>query len=183
MSGAVAGGRDNSAGQYTRRVPQRIVLSRLLKVAGVAAALLLVAATASGQAVVQAGSGGEGGGVSERWVLGVGYDFDFPMLPIGVGVLAQSGTGIETDSGRVFPVRAFLRLKARVFPMPGFNVYLGAGGGAATRLGGDTGGGAAPAGMGFAGFEVGRVHVEVQMQREFHEERINRWVTTVGVTF
>ena len=150
----------------------------------VIAGVLLAGGTAFGQPVVQAGSGGETGGAREGWVFGVGYNFDFPLLPFEIGGLVQSGTGVETETGdREFPVRAFITGRMGVLPLPGFSVYLGGGAGVATRLGGDAEVGTVPAGMGFAGLEVGRLHLEVQLQREFHEEPANRWVTTIGVTF
>ncbi len=134
--------------------------------------------------MVQVGSGGESGGAREGWILGVGYNLDFPVLPLEVGGLLQGGTGIETeDAGREYPVRAFVTGRMGMLPLPGFSVYVGAGGGVATRLGGDSGAGTVAAGMGFAGFEVGRLHLEIQLQREFHEEPVNRWVTAIGVTF
>lgn len=144
---------------------------------------MLLGSTALAQPVIQVGSGGETTGAQEEWVLGGGYNFDFPLLPIEMGLLLQSGLGVETEAGTAFPVRAFVTGRMGVLPLPGFSVFLGAGAGAATRFGGGTETGTAPAGMGFVGFEVGRVHLEVQLQREFHEEPVNRWVTAIGVTF
>ncbi len=148
------------------------------------ASVLVFAGTAYGQPMIQVGSGGESRGEREEWVFGAGYNFDFPLLPFEVGGLIQSGTGVETeDSGREFPVRAFVTGRMGMLPLPGFSVYLGGGAGIATRLGGDAETGAVPAGMAFGGFEVGRLHLELQLQREFHEEPVNRWITTIGVTF
>ena len=157
---------------------------RRLASAAIAAGILFSGAAAFGQPVVQAGSSGEASGVREEWVLGVGYNFDFPVLPFEVGGLLQAGTGVATGAGgREFPLRGFLTARVGMFPAPGFGAYLGAGAGAAIRFGGDREAGTVPAGIGFAGIEVGRVHLEVQLQREFHEEPMNRWVTAVGVTF
>lgn len=150
----------------------------------VAAGILLAGGTALAQPAIQVGSGGETRGAREEWVLGAGYNVDFPLLPFEVGGLLQGGTGVETEEGeREFPVRAFVTGRMGMLPLPGFSVYLGGGAGVATRLGGNSEAGTVPAGMGFAGFEVGRLHLEVQLQREFHEEPVNRWVTAVGVTF
>lgn len=150
----------------------------------VVAGLLLAGKTVFAQPVIQVGSGGESGGSREGWVFGAGYNFDFPLLPFEVGGLVQGGTGVETETGgKEYPVRAFLTGRMGILPLPGFSVYLGGGGGVATRLGGEGETGTVPAGMAFAGFEVGRLHLEVQLQREFHEDPVNRWVTAVGVTF
>lgn len=150
----------------------------------VVAGSLLAGNTALAQPVIQVGSGGESGGAREGWVLGVGYNLDFPTLPFEIGGLVQGGTGIETgDDSREYPLRAFLTGRMGVLPSPGFSVYVGGGGGVATRLGGEAESPTAPAGMAFAGFEVGRLHLEVQFQREFRDEPVNRWVTAVGVTF
>ena len=157
-----------------RRVARAVVI----------AVVLFAGKTAFGQPFIQIGSSGETRGAREGWVLGGGYNFDFPLLPFEVGGLVQSGTGVETeDSGREFPVRAFLTAKMGMLPLPGFSVYVGGGAGVATRLGGDAEAGTAPAGMALAGFEVGRLALEVQLQREFHEEPVTRWVTAIGLTF
>ena len=157
---------------------------RFLAKAVLATGVVLVGKTALAQPMIQVGSGGETRGAREEWVLGVGYNVDFPLLPFEVGGLVQSGTGVETeDAGREFPIRAFVTGRMGMLPLPGFSVYLGGGAGVATRLGGDAEAGTSPAGMAFAGFEVGRLHLEVQLQREFHEEPVNRWVTAIGVTF
>ena len=167
------------AGQYTRGVT-----GRLLAKAVFFAGALLIGTTALGQPVIQIGSAGESAGAREGWVLGVGYNFDFPTLPFEIGGLLQSGTGVETeDAGRAYRVRGFVTARMGMLPAPGFSVYLGGGAGMATRLGGGSESGIAPAGIALAGFEVGRLHIEVQLQREFHEEPVNRWVTAVGVTF
>jgi hypothetical protein len=134
--------------------------------------------------MLQVGSGGESGGAREGWVFGAGYNVDFPLLPLEIGGLVQGGTGIETGADSTeYPVRAFLTGRMGMLPLPGFSVYAGGGGGVATRFGGDSETAAVPAGIAFAGFEVGRLHLEVQLQREFHEDPVNRWVTAVGVTF
>ncbi len=157
---------------------------RFLVRAAIVASLLIFGGTAYGQPMIQVGSGGESRGEREEWVFGAGYNFDFPLLPFEVGGLIQSGTGVETEeSGREFPVRAFVTGRMGMLPLPGFSVYLGGGAGIAIRLGGDAETEAAPAGMAFGGFEVGRLHLELQLQREFHEEPVNRWVTAIGVTF
>lgn len=157
---------------------------RFLLKAVVVAVLLLAGKTALAQPLIQIGSGGESGGAREGWVLGAGYNLDFPVLPFEIGALVQGGTGIETEGGDTeYPLRAFLTGRMGMLPMPGFSVYVGGGAGMATRLGGETESETVPAGMAFGGFEVGRLHLEVQLQREFHEEPVNRWVTAVGVTF
>ena len=149
-----------------------------------AAGVLLAGSDALAQPVIQVGSGGESGGAREGWVFGAGYNFDFPLLPFEIGGLVQGGTGIETGNGETeYPLRAFLTGRVGMLPMPGFSVYVGGGAGAATRLGGETESETVPAGMAFGGFEVGRLHLELQLQRDFHEEPVNRWVTVVGVTF
>ena len=157
---------------------------RFLAKAIVAAAVLLAGRTTLAQPVIQVGSGGESGGAREGWVLGVGYNFDFPVLPFEIGGLVQGSAGIETEGGdREYPLRAFLTGRMGILPLPGFSVYAGGAAGMATRLGGEAESTAVPAGMAFGGFEVGRLHLEVQFQREFHEEPVDRWVTAVGVTF
>ncbi|MDE2973034.1 MAG: hypothetical protein OXU35_12050 [Acidobacteriota bacterium] len=157
---------------------------RFLAKAVVIAGVLLAGRTALAQPVIQIGSAGESGGAREGWVLGAGYNFDFPVLPFEIGGLVQGGTGIETEGGDTeYPLRAFVTGRMGMLPMPGFSVYVGGGAGVATRLGGETESETVPAGMAFGGFEVGRLHLEVQFQREFHEEPVNRWVTAVGVTF
>ncbi len=155
---------------------------RLLGPATVSA--VLIAGSAAAQPLVQTGSSSERGSSDSQWSLGVGYEFDFPMLPFTVGVLGQTGTGIERGAdGREFPVRAWLTGKMNLLPTPGFGVYLGAGGGVSTRFGG--GGEKTPvaAGMALAGLGVGRLHLEVQLQRDFGEAPKTRWVTSVGLSF
>lgn len=166
-------------GQYTRGVSGRFLLRAVT-----ATGILVAGNTALAQPVIQVGSGGESGGAREGWVLGVGYNLDFPVLPFEIGGLVQGGTGIETANGDTeYPLRGFLTGRVGMLPMPGFSVYVGGGAGVATRLGGDAESETVPAGMAFGGFEVGRLHLEVQWQREFHEEPVNRWVTAIGVTF
>ena len=157
---------------------------RILLRTAVIAGVLFAGRDALAQPVIQIGSGGESGGAREGWVLGAGYNFDFPVLPFEIGGLVQGGTGIETEGGDTqYPLRAFLTGRVGMLPLPGFSVYLGGGAGVATRLGGEAESATVPAGMAFGGFEVGRLHLEVQWQREFHEEPVNRWVTAIGVTF
>lgn len=157
---------------------------RCIAQAAVLAGVLLVGKTAFGQPFIQIGSSGETSGVREGWILGGGYDFDFPVLPFEVGGMVQGGSGVETeDSGREFPVRAFLTAKMGMLPLPGFSVYVGGGAGVSSRFGGDAEAGTVAAGMAMAGFETGRLHLEVQLQRELHEEPVNRWVTVIGLTF
>ncbi|MCY4626248.1 MAG: hypothetical protein OXE58_01610 [Acidobacteria bacterium] len=157
---------------------------RFLLRAVVAAGILLAGSTAVAQPLIQVGSGGESRDAREGWVLGAGYNFELPLLPFEVGGLVQGGTGIQTgEDSREYPLRAFVTGRVGMLPLPGFSVYIGGGAGVATRLGGEAESATAPAGMAFGGFEVGRLHLEVQFQREFHEEPVNRWVTTIGVTF
>ena len=165
--------------------------SRFLRAAPAFLAVL-AAAPAAAQTLVQVGSSTETAGVSE-WTLGVGYDFDFPALPISVGVLGQTGFGRtdrlpatggnEPTVRRSFPARAFGVVKMGLLPAPGFRLYLGLGGGVATRLRAVTEQEMNPAGLALAGFSGGRLTLEVQYQRDFAETAVNRWVYLLGVSF
>ena len=169
-------------GEYTRRMLRCV--RRRLAVPAAAAGFLLVAGSAVGQPFAQLGSSSEWDGARNEWAFGAGYDFDFPALPFTVGVLGQTGTGItDGDAGRQFPARGWVTAKMGMLPTPGFRVYLGAGAGVSTRLGGETESAVVSAGMGLAGFQVGRLHMEVQLQRDFGEEPVTRWVTAVGLSF
>ena len=164
------------------RTRRRGRLLRTLLLAGAGSAF--VAGPALGRPFAQIGSSSARDRASNEWSLGIGYDFSFPALPIAVGVIGQTGSGItEGDSGRQFPVRSYLRARGSMLPAPGFRVYAGAGGGVATRVGGESAEEAVASGMGFGGFEVGRLHLEVQYQRDFAEEARTRWVTAVGLSF
>ena len=147
---------------------------------------------AAAQTLVQVGSATETAGVSE-WTLGVGYDFDFPALPITLGLLGQTGFGRtdrlpatgggEPTTRRSFPARAFGVVKMGLLPTPGFRLYLGLGGGVATRIRAVTEQAMNPAGLALAGFSGGRLTLEVQYQRDFAETAVNRWAYLLGVSF
>lgn len=146
------------------------------------------AAPAAARTQVMVGSASETAGESE-WTLGIGYDFDFPALPFSVGVLGQTGVGrreasADIEARRTFPARGFGVVKVGLLPAPGFGVHLGAGAGVAARfraVGADRSW--TPAGIALAGFSAGRVSLEVQYQRDFAEEPVNRWVYLLGVAF
>lgn len=164
---------------------------RLLSLAAAGALCALFAAgPAAAQTRVTLGSSSETAGEAE-WTLGIGYDFDFPALPFSIGVLGQTTVGRREPTGampgetrRSFPARAFGVLKAGLLPAPGFDAYLGVGGGVSARFrspGADRT--MTPAGIALAGFSAGRVSLEVQYQRDFAEEAVNRWVYLLGVAF
>lgn len=159
-------------------------LSRRARLPAAAILGLLAAGPVLAQPLVQVGSSSERDRPRNEWSLGVGYEFDFPALPFTVGALGQTGSGIEQgDAGRAFPVRGYLTAKVGMLPTPGFRVYLGGGGGMATRLGGETETETVASGIALAGFAVGPLHLEVQLQRDFAEEPVTRWVTAVGISF
>ena len=153
----------------------------------VGVALGVVFAT-SGSAVaqpfVQVGSARDRGGSQSEWALGVGYEFEFLLVPVSVVALGQTGSGVEiADSGRQYPLRGYLAARMGFLPLPGFGVYAGAGGGVSTRAGGGAELAATPSLIALGGFETGRLHLEVQFQRDLGEVPVNRWVTAIGLAF
>ena len=164
--------------------------------APVAAGLFLVASAgdAAAQMFAQLGSANEPDNRSQ-WTAGFGYEHDFPVLPVSVGVVGQVSLGREFPTlpggvaeapgffeDRVFPARAFGTVKVGFLPTPGMRVYLGGGPGFSTRLGAEESA-RGLAGLGLAGFELGLLSLEVQFQRDFGEEPVNRWVYLLGVSF
>ena len=154
-----------------------------------AAPAVAVARPADAQPFVQVGSASEPDDKSQ-WMLGGGYEVEFFSIPVSAGFLAQTGPGIHgapgpdgEEAGRQFPARGYLFAKTGMLPTPGFRVYVGAGAGLATRLGGGADASPATSGLGLAGIEVGRIHLELQLQRDFGDAELTRWVTAMGISF
>ncbi len=168
------------------RVSRAAFLLRVLLLAVPAAVL---ARPAVAQPFIQVGSASETDADSQ-WMLGGGYEIEFFAVPLSAGFLAQTGPGSTGEAGpdgeepgRQFPARGYVFAKTGMLPTPGFRVYVGAGAGLATRLGGGADASPRTSGLGLAGIEVGRVHLEVQFQRDFGDEAQTRWVTAMGISF
>ena len=110
-------------------------------------------------------SSSDRGSARNEWGLGVGYEFDFPALPFTVGALVQTGSGHPGPDGRMFPARAYATREGRNAPDPRFPGVSGGGGGVSTRFGGGAESSPRASGMALAGFAVGRLHLEAQLQR------------------
>ena len=168
-----------------RRPGRGVAATRTALFAGLLAAVFAgsFADPAAAQPLVQVGSSSDRGSARNEWGLGVGYEFDFPALPFTVGALVQTGSGHPGPDGRMFPARAYATVKVGMLPTPGFRVYLGGGGGVSTRFGGGAESSPRASGMALAGFAVGRLHLEAQLQRDFGEAPVTRWVTVIGLSF
>ncbi len=147
-----------------------------------AAVLLLVAAAGSAQPFFQVGSASASGAAGSDWIAGGGWEAHAPVIPVSAGVLVQTTIGSEETSD-VWPARAYGFVRAGFLPTPLVRAYAGVGAGYALVVSGRDLRESSPAGLALAGFSVGRVSLEVQYQRDFLEEPVNRWVTTVGVSF
>lgn len=161
----------------------------LLRVLLLIAPAAFFARPADAQPFLQVGSASEPD-TNSQWMLGGGYEIEFFAVPVSAGFLAQTGPGSTgaagpdgEDPGRQFPMRGYVFAKTGMLPTPGFRAYVGVGAGLATRLGGGADASPTTSGLGLAGIEVGRVHLELQLQRDFGETALTRWVTAMGITF
>ncbi len=172
-----------------RRRPRASRAATLLRVLLLAVPAVLVVRPAEAQPFIQVGSASEPD-ANSQWMLGGGYEIEFFAIPVSAGFLAQTGPGSTgepgpdgEEPGRRFPARGYVFARTGMLPTPGFRVYVGAGAGLATRLGGGADASPATSGLGLAGIEVGRVHLEIQIQRDFGDEALTRWVTAMGISF
>ncbi len=159
-----------------RQFPPRAI-RRLLP----AFALAFAASPASAQYFIQFGSGGESDRGTSNWVVGTGVDARLPLAPVSAGLVAQATIPGDLDDG--WPVRAYGLLRAEFLPTPLIRAYVGAGAGYSMVLAPEVDIEGSPAGIAIGGIGVGRIHIEVQYQRDFREEPVNRWATVVGVAF
>lgn len=142
------------------------------------------AAPAAAQPLVQLAQAREPDSSQAEWTLGVGYQLDFLLFPVGFVALAQTGSGIEfPDAGRRYPVRAYLAARMGFLPIPGVRLYAGGGGGISARIGGGTERQSVPSAIALAGFQTGRLHWELQFQRDLGDAPTHRWVTALGLSF
>ncbi len=150
----------------------------------VLAAFLLAAGSAAAQPLVQIGSAREADAPDSEFHFAGGYEIGFVVLPVSIVAVAQTGSGIRSgEDSRQFPLRGYLTVRAGLLPLPGFRVYLGAGGGMSARTGGEDGLSASPSLIGLGGIATGRLHLEVQYQRDLTDVPVSRWVTAVGLSF
>lgn len=165
--------------------------SGLARAALFALPLAFAAGPAAAQPFVLLGSASEPD-VDSQWMLGGGYEIEFLAVPVSVGFMAQTGPGFtsaglagedEESSGRTYPARGYVFAKGGVLPTPGFRVYVGGGAGLAARLGGGADSSPRTSGVGLLGLQVGRIRLETQLQRDFGEDPLTRWVSALGISF